>query len=67
MSGQSTETRSWRAGIPPVAVGVLLLLYGLGLFLMSDGEAEPALILLAACLGAGAIAWGAYVMRRNTD
>lgn len=49
----------------PVAVGVLLLLYGLGLFVMSDGEANPALVLLAAVLGLACIAWGLRGMFRR--
>ena len=42
----------------PVAVGALLLLYGLGMFLMSEGEASPALLLLVATLRATCIWWG---------
>ena len=49
-----------------MAVGALLLLYGLGLWLMSDGDAEPALVLLAALLGATALGWGYYVKSRRT-
>lgn len=50
--------------VPPIAVGVLLFLYGTGLWLMSGGEANPALVLLAFVLGAAAIAWGLYVRSR---
>ena len=51
--------------VPPIAVGVLLFLYGVGLWLMSDGEANPALVLLAFALGAVAIAWGLYRRSRT--
>ena len=51
--------------VPPIAVGVLLCLYGLGLWLMSDGEANPALVLLAVALGAAAVAWGLYQRARE--
>ena len=50
----------------PTAVGALLLLYGLGLWLMSEGEANPALVLLAAVAGVAALAWGYYVKSRQT-
>ena len=42
----------------PIAVGVLVLLYGLGMFAMSGGEANPALLLLAVLVGAACIWWG---------
>ena len=51
--------------VPPIAVGVLLFLYGIGLWLMSGGEANPALVLLAFVLGAAAVAWGLHVRSRS--
>lgn len=49
----------------PMAVGALLLLYGLALWLMSDGEANPALLLSAAALGVAALGWGYYVKGKS--
>ena len=59
-------TRPTATWAMPMAVGALLLLYGLGLWLMSEGEANPALVLLAAVAGVAALAWGYYVKSRQT-
>lgn len=47
----------------PMAVGALLLLYGLALLLMSE-DATP-VVLLVAVLGAAALGWGYYQKNRN--
>lgn len=61
---QQTETSpaQWAA---PMAVGVLLLLYAFATWLMSEGEANPAFVLLAVTLGVGALAWGYYAKARR--
>ena len=66
MESKETTPKPTAAWAMPMAVGALLLLYGLGLWLMSDGDAEPALVLLAALLGATALGWGYYVKSRRT-
>lgn len=48
----------------PMGVGALVLLYGLALLLMGDGDA-PEVLLLIAVLGAAAIGWGYYVKNRD--
>lgn len=50
--------------LPPMGVGVLLLLYAVATWLMSDGEANPALIVLAGLLGVCALGWGFYRRER---
>lgn len=50
----ATPASAWAL---PMGVGVLFLLYGLGMFLMGDDDSAP-LVLLAALLGAASLGWG---------
>lgn len=66
MTDKSNANRPATAWALPMGVGVLLALYGLALFLMSDGEANPALVLAALVLGVAAFGWGYYVKNRDS-
>lgn len=48
-----------------LSVGVLLLLVAAGMLLMPSVEADPAVVLLVALIGAGCILWG--FRRRDED
>lgn len=65
MDQQQTQTKPQQQWAPPMAVGVLLLLYGFATWLMSEGEANPAILLIAGVLGVGALSWGYYVKNRR--